>query len=476
MISIFLFILYLELFQSKNLIFPFKKITIEYFNKTKTISDFIYFNLYTNITMGTPKKTVAHFITMNSNTFYFYEFKLHFRGLKEYDDIQNKIENSLSLYYLTKDSSSFNEINNYYGIYSDLFYLYDLNQKEKKCNLNFNINPSNKFSKLYGSINLYFQEDPYDEFNKYFFQTLKNNSVIDNCYFTLIYDEYDLSNNYNYFNDDYNNILGNLIIGEYPHEFSPDKYKENDQIKINGQFVLNINKIKLLNYSEIDINVGIKFISDFIKGSSNFKNEIDKLFFNDLFEKKLCKGENIDEHIFITHDLIYSCENNKEIQEKIKSFPTLYFEMKTYNITFLFNYKELFKLHNNRFYFLVMFKNNSLTWDIGEIFFRKYLTSFHYDSKLISFYRTQIDEINKKTDIPDPEYNSEQNTNNNDSTNNNNNYTIKIIICVVGCVVLIAAIITIIILVIKLKKNRKKRADELKDDDYEYIPEEKIIN
>ena len=138
------------------------------------------------------------------------------------------------------------------------------------------------------------------------------------------------------------------------------------------------------------------------------------------------------------------------------------------------NYAK-FKLHNNRFYFLVMFKNNSLTWDIGEIFFRKYLTSFHYDSKLISFYRTQIDEINKKTDIPDPEYNSEQNTNNNDSTNNNN-YTIKIIICVVGCVVLIAAIITIIILVIKLKKNRKKRADELKDDDYEYIPEEKIIN
>ena len=449
MISIFLFILYLELFQSKYLIFPFKKIT--------------------------PKKTVAHFITMNSNTFYFYEFKLHFRGLKGYDDIQNKIENSLGLYYSTKDSSTFNEVNNFYGIYSDLFYLYDLNQKEKICNLNFNINPSNKYSKLYGSINLYFQEDPYDEFNKYFFQTLKNNSVIDNCYFTLVYDEYDLSNNFNYFNDDYNNILGNLIIGEYPHEFAPDKYKEDDQTKINGQFVLNINKIKLLNYSEEDINVGIKFNSDFIKGSSNFKNEIDKLFFNDLFEKKLCKGENIDEHIFITHDLIYSCENNKEIQEKIKSFPTLYFEMKTYNITFLFNYKELFKLHNNRFYFLVMFKNNSLTWDIGEIFFRKYLTSFHYDSKLISFYRTQIDEINKKTDIPDPEYNSEQNTNNNDSTNNNN-YTIKIIICVVGCVVLIAAIITIIILVIKLKKNRKKRADELKDDDYEYIPEEKIIN
>ena len=473
MISIILFFLYFELFPSKNLIFPFKKLTIEYFNKTKTISDFINFNIYTNVSMGTPKKTVANFITMNSNTFYFYELRLHFRGIKEYDDIQKKIENSLGLYYSTKESSTFKEINKFYGIYSDSFYLYDLNQKETSCNLNFNINPTNVEDKLYGSINLYFQEDPYDEFNKYFFQTLKNNSVIDNCYFTLVYDEYDLSNNFIYFDDDYNKILGNLIIGEYPHEFVPEKYKENDQIKINGQFILNINKIKFLNYSEKDINVEIKFNSDFIKGSVNFKNEVDKLFFNDLFEKKFCKGENIDEHIYITHDLIYSCENNEEIQEKIKTFPTLYFEMKTYNLTFLFNYKELFKLHNNRLYFLVMFKSNSLTWYIGEIFFRKYLTSFHYDSKLISFYRTQVNEINKKTDIPDPDDGSGQIPTNKENTNNNSNI-IKIIICIVGCIVLIAAIVTIIILIIKLKKNRKKRADELKDDDYEYIPENNI--
>ena len=472
MLSIIAFFIYFELIKSKNLIFPFKKLTIEYLNKMKTISDFINFNIYANVTMGTPKKTVALFITKSPNTFYFNDIKLQYRDIKEYDEIQKDIENSINLYYTPKNSSSFKEINNFYGIYSDIFYLSDLNKKEKAYELIFNMNPTEKDMKLYGSINLFFREDPYDEFNKYFFQTLKNNNVIDNSYFTLLYDEYDLSYKFDYFNDDYNNILGNLIIGEYPHEFAPDKYKQEDQIKLNGQFILTINEIKFLNYSELDVNIGIRFDSDFIKGSSKYKNEVDKLFFNDLFQKKLCKEESIDEHILIAHDLIYSCENNKEIQEKIKSFPTLYFEIKTYNITFLFNYKELFKLHNNRLYFLVMFKNNSQNWDIGEIFYRKYLTSFDYYSKTIAFYKTQIDDINKKTDIPEENNNSKQKQKNDETPNKSN--AIKIVICVVVGVVLIAAVITIIILVMKLKKNRKKRADELKDDDYEYIPEKNI--
>jgi len=119
-----------------------------------------------------------------------------------------------------------------------------------------------------------------------------------------------------------------------------------------------------------------------------------------------------------------------------------------------------------------MFKNNSQNWDIGEIFYRKYLTSFDYYSKTIAFYKTQIDDINKKTDIPEENNNSKQKQKNDETPNKSN--AIKIVICVVVGVVLIAAVITIIILVMKLKKNRKKRADELKDDDYEYIPEKNI--
>ena len=69
MLSITTFIIYFQSIQTENLFFPFKKLTIEYLNKTKIISDFINFNIYTNISIGTPKKPVAHFITSNSQSF-----------------------------------------------------------------------------------------------------------------------------------------------------------------------------------------------------------------------------------------------------------------------------------------------------------------------------------------------------------------------------------------------------------------------
>ena len=43
--------------------------------------------------------------------------------------------------------------------------------------------------------------------------------------------------------------------------------------------------------------------------------------------------------------------------------------MKPYNLTFLFNYKELFKLHNNCLYFLIIYKNIIFnSWEVGELF------------------------------------------------------------------------------------------------------------
>lgn len=89
------------------------------------------------------------------------------------------------------------------------------------------------------------------------------------------------------------------------------------------------------------------------------------------------------------------------MRNELVYFPTLYLEMKETNLTFLFNYKELFKLYDDQLYFLICFnKDNNQNWEMGEIFLRKYITSFNYDTKTISFYKTQVDEINKLTDIP----------------------------------------------------------------------------
>ena len=155
------------------------------------------------------------------------------------------------------------------------------------------------------------------------------------------------------------------------------------------------------------------------------------------------------------------------MKEKAKNFPTLYLEIKQYNLTFLFNYKELFKLYNNRLYFLVMFRNyESNTWDFGELFLRKYITSFNYDSKTVSFYKQQVKEINSKTDIPEP--NPENDKDNSDSKININ---LRLVLEIIMGVLLLLAIVVIIILWMKIKKSKKRKAAELKEDeDYEYIP------
>ena len=142
--------------------------------------------------------------------------------------------------------------------------------------------------------------------------------------------------------------------------------------------------------------------------------------------------------------------------------------MKNDNLTFLFNYKELFKLHNNRLYFLFYYtKYNS--WEIGELFFRKYITSFGYDSKTIIFYKSQVDDINNKTDIIysniDPDVDPSENPK---EDKPDKNKALRMALEIAGGVIILAAIGVIIYLVIKLKAHRKKRADELKDD-YEYI-------
>jgi hypothetical protein len=371
-------------------------------------------------------------------------------------------------------------------------------------------------------------EDP----TPYLFEVLRGNDLIDNYYITFIYDDYDYEGDkFNYLNDDYNNILAKVVIGASAHEINPDKYKEEDEIKINGYFDLFVNEIKFKNkksnYIEKDVKVTLKYDSEFIKGSYTFQNEINNIFFNELIYEKLCIKEIIEENIYISKDIVYSCENTETLKEKLKYFPNLYFEVKEYNLTFLFNYKELFKLHEDRIYFLIYFKEGSLLnyWDIGELFLRKYITSFNYDSKTISFYKNQIDEINIKTDIPypdeDPEEKEEEREEEREEEGegeeereeggeeerkeekeedekeeekederedessdepaksdpvDNSNTTRLVIEIVMGVVILIAVAI-IIFFIVRWRKTRKQRANELSDDFlYEEASKEKEIN
>ena len=471
MLTLILFIIYLNYAEQKNIALPFKKLTIEYFEETKSISDFINFNIYSNISMGTPQKNVAHFICMSNRFFYYDKFRIQHTKSPDLDKIEKEIENSLDIFYNIHNSSTFVIIDSSLKFYSEIYHFYDLKQTEKIYNLSFITYDIKENYNLTGIIDLNTQEGSYGNYSKYIFRILKEAGVIDDSYITFIYGEYDLKYNFNYLNDNYNDILGTLILGDAPHIFAPDKYKEDDEVKVNGRYILDIKEIKFIshsfNFSEINKYVSLKFNSEFIKGTLQYKNIIESVFFNELIKVNICRidyKENLNERFYI-----YSCENNTMMREKLKSFPTLYFEMKDYNLVFLFNYKELFKEHNNTIYFLIYFDGNTYSnWEIGEIFLRKYITSFNYYSKTISFYRTQIDEINKKTDIRFPNEEPEENP------KKENNEIIVIIIIVVG-IVFIVSIIALVLYLVICKKLRKKKAYEL-NDDYDYTPTSKIIN
>ena len=528
-----LFVIYISETLNKNLVFPFKKLTVEFFNETKSISDFIDFNIYANISIGTPSQIVAQFILNSNRPFSLARMSLQGHGSASFINIEKQIENTLDIFYNYENSSTYKVIDNYYQVYADIFNFKDLNNNEISKNLEFSMTQYYE-KKTCGLIDLLSRnshDEPEDP-TPYLFEVLRGNDLIDNYYITFIYDEYDYEGDkFNYLNDDYNNILAKVVIGASAHEINPDKYKEEDEIKINGYFDLYINEIKFKNkksnYIEKDVKVTLKYDSEFIKGSYTFRNEIDNIFFNELIYEKLCTKEIIEENIYISKDIVYSCENTETLKEKLKYFPNLYFEVKEYNLTFLFNYKELFKLHDDRIYFLIYFKEGSLLnyWDIGELFLRKYITSFNYDSKTISFYKNQIDEINIKTDIPypdeDPEEKEEEREEEREEEGegeeereeggeeerkeekeedekeeekederedessdepaksdpvDNSNTTRLVIEIVMGVVILIAVAI-IIIFIVRWRKTRKQRENELNDDFLdEEESKEKAIN
>ena len=326
MLTLILFIIYLNYAEQKNIALPFKKLTIKYFEETKSISDFINFNIYTNISMGTPQKNVAHFICMSNRFFYYDKFRIQHTKSPDLDKIEKEIENSLDIFYNIHNSSTFVIIDSSLKFCSEIYHFYDLKQTEKIYNLSFITYDIKENYNLTGIIDLNTQEGSYGNYSKYIFRILKEAGVIDDSYITFIYGEYDLKYNFNYLNDDYNDILGTLILGDAPHIFAPDKYKEEDEIKVNGRYILDIKEIKFIshsfNFSEINKYVSLKFNSEFIKGTLQYKNIIESVFFNELIKVNICRidyKENLNEKFYI-----YSCENNTMMREKLKSFPTLF--------------------------------------------------------------------------------------------------------------------------------------------------------
>jgi len=459
-----LFIDILFLYKCKNIVLSFNKITIEDYNGRKTIDDYINYNLYTNISMGTPPQMVSHFILQDEYYFIFKKKTSLSYNYYKFSQFLNK--ENLSNFWFDNNKSSTFMIDDDEEVFKDIYYFYTLNNSiTKVVNLSHNIEIKEpKYLNKCGIIGLYHKNKRIYRNNSInLMEDLKSKGIINEYSFTILYNE-----KTNLF-DCYKGNLGKIIIGESPHIYESSQFKKEEEVanpEKNWSILINKLISSKINYTEENIEMKISLTTAFIIGSILYREKIHNEFFSDLIKKNLCTLEILQENILPYEYYVYSCENNEEMRENIKLFPSLKFEIKINGINFIFSYGDLFKLFNDKLYFMIIFKIEIHSryiprWIVGEIFLRKYITTFNYDSKMIIFYRNQVNEANMKSEYIDET---------NDLKKDNSSFmNIRII------VELIMGIFIIIIFYLFVKRYRNKKriyANELEDSNYKYITKE----
>ena len=283
---------------------------------------------------------------------------------------------------------------------------------------------------------------------------------------------------------------GQLIIGDLPHVYEKNNtnYLENNYTKCNTECIITFFQPWGLSMKEIYFNNSTnhkivinsnnnKFVLvhnfGFIVGSNKYKELIYENYFSNLTTENICVLEKSDvtkynrSHYFINTDGDYSmfiCQKDK-MDIHLKNFPTLYFTHLPYEYIFELDYKDLFKEINNYYYFMIIFPNTKPDdydekgqedWHLGLPFLKKYQFVFNFDYKSIGFYKFKNygnDDENKEQNIKESK----------------GDYKVWLIIIEVLIVMIL--IIAAFFIGKYLSKQRKKRANELKDDDYEYIEE-----
>ena len=293
---------------------------------------------------------------------------------------------------------------------------------------------------------------------------------------------------------------GQLIIGDLPHNYETDKdkYSESNYTKCNTECIITFFQPWGIEMKEIYFNNQTNDNNDkiivnknnnkllliynfrFIIGSYIYKNLIYQNYFQKLINDDICflEKSNITKynksHYFIQTDgdyFMFICKKDK-MQNHLKEFPSLYFSHVKYEYIFELTYEDLFMEINDYYYFMVIFPNinpndydvnEKEEWHLGLPFLRKYQFVMNYDSKTIGFYKFQ--NIKYKNDTN----NTIDKNKNNENKEDKKDYKIWIII--LGVLIVLSLIISAFFIGKYISKQRRKRANELKDDDFEYVEE-----
>lgn len=287
-----------------------------------------------------------------------------------------------------------------------------------------------------------------------FIKQLKDKELINSYTITLNYSE---------------GLGGYFYIGEYPHEYEPNNYKETELMttyaipkKSFSQFRIIMENIYIEINKTIQFQIHLNEVyfhleSGLIECPTEYYNIIKSIFFEKYLNKSICKEKSMIYDLNSYNMII--CEDDNFFD--IKSFPSLHFYHSELKYDFILNYNNLFEEKNNKLYFLIIHSSFSGGyWKLGKPFLKKYRITLNLDAKSINFYNI----YNKNNNEDDIRHNYIKEKNKN-------------IILLVICLALFAILLVIVIFLIKkMKGERKRRANELKDDGYEYKNSDDDIN
>ena len=307
-----------------------------------------------------------------------------------------------------------------------------------------------------------------------FISELKKSGIINDYSWTFIF---------------FSSGAGQLVIGGLPHEYMNNSkfFKQKQYIKLKSESIMDYNFPWSIIFNQIFFEIKKEKIIiqnnakaylipnlGFIIGTYEYRKYIIENYFQFLFNDNVCqieksKDNNITNVFKNKAFEVFSCQKYKFEKKKIEiNFPNLKLIQKDkLNYTFSLSFFDLFIKIKDKYYFLIIFPEDILQskgqdWYLGLPFHKNYQFIFNYDSKTIGFYayRSEYEheelKNNKPIEIGDIKINT-----------NLKSYSYKrVIIEIFICIILI---IIAYFIGKKIRKERKKKANELKDDNYEYF-------
>ena len=498
-----LYIIFLSFYfyNSSSIIFPFKKISSPYltgyrsdknnynnnnkeiYNSTQFFNDHYLCKLLTLIQIGSPPQNLISQLELYQNTFLIKNFpEVNFEIFNEIKNKGYQYKESITFKNLSNTKNSNNDNNEQNICEDDLLLFTNINDiKENKYtvfhNIKFelkNLNPNfNNNNNIYNSLFFGLSLDSDNSLTNFIHQ-IYSKKIISSL---MISFEYNINININ-INATSKEYDGLIILGNYPHQIMPEKYKEEDFISFYSNqpnimfitnFYISLDEISSINndmtkYIFDNKRTTLQLNSDLILGTVEYLDFIEKNFFEKYYELNIC-NKYITKTNFISDFMIISCDISPTLN--LSEFPNLNFSMKSENLTFEFSYEDLFMKIKNKYYFSIVFETKNLIWHLGKPLFSKYTFVYNGEAKTVGFYK------NKKINGNDIIDNKKENVKLEINTG-------KIILF---CVVFVLFIFLIIFISFRFGKkynnNRKKFANELDDDNYEYNPKikkEKDIN